>query len=82
LGFSNRKLGRYEAAESYYRAALAAAPGHRGATEYFGELMVERRDMKGAQRMLAALDAQCRFGCTEAEELRGWIAAGHSPHSL
>jgi len=82
LGFSNRKLGRYDVAESYYRAALAAAPGHRGATEYFGELMVERHDLKGAQRMLAALDAQCRFGCTEAEELRGWIAAGHSPHSL
>jgi tetratricopeptide (TPR) repeat protein len=82
LGFSNRKLGRYDVAEGYYRAALAAAPGHRGATEYFGELMVERRDLKGARRMLAVLDAQCRFGCTEAEELRGWIAAGHSPHSL
>jgi tetratricopeptide (TPR) repeat protein len=82
LGFSNRKLGRYEVAETYYRAALASAPGHRGATEYFGELMVERRDLAGAKRMLATLDAQCRFGCTEAEELRGWIAAGHSPHSL
>ncbi len=82
LGFSNRKLGRYNVAEGYYRAALAAAPGHRGATEYFGELMVERRDMEGARRMLATLDAQCSFGCTEAEELRGWIAAGHSPHSL
>jgi tetratricopeptide (TPR) repeat protein len=82
LGFANRKLGRFAIAEGYYRAALAAAPGHRGATEYFGELMVERRDLAGARRMLASLDSQCRFGCTEAEELRAWIAAGRSPHSL
>ena len=82
LGFANRKLGRFDVAEGYYRAALAVAPGHRGATEYFGELMVERRQMAGARRMLAKLDAQCRFGCTEAEELRAWIAAGRSPHSL
>lgn len=81
LGFANRKLGRFDIAEGYYKAALAAAPGHRGATEYFGELMVERRDMAGARRMLARLDAQCRFGCTEAEELRAWISVGHSPHS-
>lgn len=81
LGFANRKLGRFDIAEGYYRAALAAAPGHRGATEYFGELMVERRDMIGARRMLARLDAQCHFGCTEAEELRAWISVGHSPHS-
>lgn len=82
LGFANRKLGRFVIAEDYYRAALAVAPGHRGATEYFGELMVERHDMAGARRMLARLDAQCRFGCTEAEELRAWISVGHSPHSL
>src|SRR5687768_13127830 len=44
LGFANRKLGRLETAESYYRLALAAAPRHKGATEYYGELMVERGD--------------------------------------
>jgi tetratricopeptide (TPR) repeat protein len=81
LGFANRKLKRFDVAEGYYRAALMAAPFHRGATEYFGELMVERGNLSGAKEMLAKLDAQCRFGCTEAEELRGWIAAGHSPHS-
>ncbi|MBV8687881.1 MAG: tetratricopeptide repeat protein [Alphaproteobacteria bacterium] len=79
LGFANRKLGRYETAERYYRAALAAAPGHRAATEYYGELMVERGDRAGAERMLAKLDEGCTFGCAEAEELRRWIAAGGSP---
>lgn len=81
LGFANRKLKRFDVAESYYLAALAVAPNHRGATEYYGELMVERGDLAGARMKLAVLDAQCRFGCAEAEELRLWIAAGRSPHS-
>jgi tetratricopeptide (TPR) repeat protein len=78
-GFANRKLGRYAAAERYYREALAAAPHHRAATEYYGELMVERGDKAGAERMLADLEARCTFGCAEADELRRWIDAGHAP---
>ena len=81
LGFANRKLGRLETAETYYRAALAAAPRHRGATEYYGELMVERGDLAGAGAMLARLDAMCDFGCAEADELRRWIDDGPSPAS-
>jgi tetratricopeptide (TPR) repeat protein len=78
LGFANRKLGRYEAAELYYKAALAAVPDHRGATEYYGELMVERGDLGGAERMLAKLESRCDFGCAEADELRRWIEAARS----
>jgi tetratricopeptide (TPR) repeat protein len=81
LGFANRKLGRFELAESYYLQALAAAPDHRGATEYYGELMAERGDLTGAMRMLAKLEAQCSFGCAEADELRRWIDAKRSPAS-
>jgi tetratricopeptide (TPR) repeat protein len=81
LGFANRKLKRYDIAEGYYREALALAPHHRGATEYYGELMVERGDLAGARRMLASLDARCSFGCAEAEELRGWINTGHGKPS-
>jgi Flp pilus assembly protein TadD len=81
LGFANRKLGRFDVAEGYYRQALAAAPKHKGATEYFGELMVERGDLPGARKMLAKLESQCRFGCAEADELRRWITAGRAPQS-
>ncbi len=81
IGFANRKLKRFDVAETYYREALAIAPDHRGAKEYFGELMVERGDLAGAKAMLASLDRTCQFGCAEAEELRRWIAAGKSPHS-
>ena len=63
LGFANRKLHRYAIAERYYREALAAAPTHKGATEYYGELMVERGDIAGARTMLARLDSFCTFGC-------------------
>ncbi|HEY4070196.1 MAG TPA: tetratricopeptide repeat protein [Sphingomicrobium sp.] len=81
LGFANRKLGNYDVAEDYYRQALEAAPKHRGATEYYGELLVERHNVKGARAMLARLDNICTFGCAEADELRQWIKAGHSPES-
>lgn len=81
LGFANRKLHRFSVAESYYRQALAVAPEHKGATEYYGELMVERGNMAGARAMLARLDSLCTFGCAEADELRRWIDAGRAPAS-
>lgn len=74
LGFANRKLHDYGAAEDYYRRALAIAPAHRGATEYYGEMMLERGDLHGATAMLARLEADCAYGCAEADELRRWIA--------
>ena len=79
LGFANRKLGRYDVAVDYYRQALAAAPNHKGATEYYGELLVERGDMVGAKRMLSKLDSICTFGCAEADELRRWVEAKGEP---
>jgi tetratricopeptide (TPR) repeat protein len=78
-GYAWRKKGDWTRAETYYRQALAVAPTHRGALEYYGELKVERGDMKGARRLLARLDRACDFGCPEAEELRRWVIAGRAP---
>jgi Tfp pilus assembly protein PilF len=78
-GYAWRKKGQFDRAEGYYRQALAIAPDHRGATEYYGELKVERGDAAGARQMLAKLDRICVYGCAEAEELRRWIDAGHEP---
>ena len=72
-GFANRKLARFEIAEAYYNDALAIAPDHLGAIEYYGELKVERGDIRGAKKHLARLEALCSFGCYEVEELREWI---------
>ncbi|WP_293901083.1 tetratricopeptide repeat protein [Phenylobacterium sp.] len=78
-GYTWRKKGQFAKAEDYYNQALAIAPNHRGATEYFGELKVERGDIAGARVMLAKLDRICAYGCAEAEELRRWIDAGGEP---
>ena len=78
-GYTWRKKGQLDRAEGYYRQALAIAPNHRGATEYYGELKVERGDTAGAKLMLARLDRLCTFGCAEAEELRRWIDVGGDP---
>lgn len=78
-GYTWRKKGDFARAETYYRQALEIAPNHRGATEYYGELKVERGDLAGAKQMLAKLDTICAFGCAEAEELRRWISAGGEP---
>lgn len=78
-GYAWRKKGQFDRAEAYYREALAIAPDHRGATEYYGELKVERGDMAGAKVMLAKLDHLCAYGCAEAEELRRWINIGGDP---
>ena len=80
-GYVWRKLGNLDQAEAHYRAALAIAPTHRGATEYYGELKVIEGDLPGAKVMLARLDAQCAFGCVEAEELRRWIDHNGDPGS-
>jgi Tfp pilus assembly protein PilF len=78
-GYTWRKMGQLDRAEAYYREALSIAPNHVGATEYYGELKVERGDMAGAKQMLAKLDRVCAFGCVEAETLRRWIDLGGDP---
>jgi len=78
-GYTWRKKGQFDRAAEYYEQALQLAPNHRGATEYYGELKVERGDRAGAQAMLARLDRICAYGCAEAEELRRWIDAGGEP---
>ena len=79
IGYVHRKLGDSVAARDWYNAALAVAPAHRGALEYYGELKVEQGDLRGARALLARLDTACAFGCAEAEELRRWVDAGRAP---
>lgn len=81
LGFANRKLKRFDVARGWYQEALAVAPTHRGALEYFGELKLETGDAAGAQAHLARLDRLCGFGCQQADELRRWIREAHQSAS-
>ncbi len=78
-GYVWRRLGRYDLAETFYLQALAIAPNHLGATEYYGELKVIEGDLSGARLLLGRLDALCAYGCPEAIELRRWIERGGDP---
>jgi len=78
LGFANRKLQRFDVATGWYGAALAVAPNHRGALEYYGELKLERGDRAGALQHLARLEKLCGFGCQQADQLRAQIAGGQA----
>lgn len=75
LGYSNRKLKRYDLALSYYQKALALQPEHRGANNYLGHLYLETGKLEKAQERLAVLDQACTFGCEEYSELKQAIAA-------
>ena len=43
---------------------------HRGALEYYGELLLIKKDLVGAEKMLARLDKACMFGCEEFQDLK------------
>ena len=75
LGFSLRKLGRYESSQAAYERALALDPSHRGAHEYLGELMLilGRRDR--ALHHLQVLERLCPTGCEELNDLREALQA-------
>ncbi len=73
LGYTHRKLKRYEAAEEYYQRALTIEPDHTGALEYLGELYLETNRMGKAKEMLNRLDSACLFTCEEYSTLKNLI---------
>ena len=76
LGFAQRKKTppNLNAAEFYYQAALKIDPKHKGALEYYGELLLMKNDLLGAEQMLARLDKVCFFSCEEYRDLKEEIA--------
>jgi Flp pilus assembly protein TadD len=76
MGYSLRKKQPPDlvASEKYYQAALKIDPSHKSALEYYGELLLMKKDLPGAEAMLARLDKACRFGCEEYSDLKASIA--------
>ena len=66
LGFTLRKIGKYDEAEKYYLAGLKLKPDHRGINEYLGELYVKTKRIDLARERLEVLK-NCK--CEEYEEL-------------
>lgn len=72
LGYAQRKKTPPDlaSAERYYQAALKLDPKHKGALEYYGELLLMKNDLAGAEQMLARLDKVCVFSCEEFRDLK------------
>ncbi|MCP4765475.1 MAG: tetratricopeptide repeat protein [Gammaproteobacteria bacterium] len=70
LGFSYRKTQNYEDALTFYEWALKAAPRHKGANEYLGELYLETNQLDKAVEQLEILNDLCRVDCKEYTTLK------------
>lgn len=76
MGYSLRKKTPpdWPAAEKHYQMALEKDPKHRGALEYYGELLLTKNDLPGAEALLQRLEKACFFGCEELRDLRKSVA--------
>ena len=76
MGYSLRQKAtpNLAEAEQNYQAALKKDPKHRGALEYYGELLLLKNDLAGAEALLSRLDKACTFGCEEYRDLKKSIA--------
>ena len=75
VGYSLRKLGRFEEAHEAYSRALTLDPDHLGANEYIGELHLEMGRVDLAKERLAHLVDLCPFGCEQHADLKSRIEA-------
>jgi Flp pilus assembly protein TadD len=77
MGYTHRKKTSPDLveAENYYQTALQIDPKHKGALEYYGELMLIKNDLTGAESLLKRLDKICTFSCEEYRDLKTSIQA-------
>jgi tetratricopeptide (TPR) repeat protein len=73
IGYSNRKLGRYEDSKFWYEKALAADPRHARTWSYFGMWHAEQGNTLKALDYLETVRGICGTGCREYTELKGVI---------
>ncbi len=59
LGFTSRKLGRYDDAKRWYDVSLAGNPGHKVTWSYYGMWHAERGNVLKARDHLATLERLC-----------------------
>ena len=72
MGYTHRKKTSPDLveAENYYQTALQIDPKHKGALEYYGELLLLKNDLAGAESLLKRLDQICTFSCEEYRDLK------------
>jgi tetratricopeptide (TPR) repeat protein len=73
IGYSSRKLGRYEDSKLWYERALAADPAHARTWSYYGMWHAEQGNVLKARDFLAKVETLCGTKCREYTELKGVI---------
>lgn len=76
LGFSHRKLGKFDEAEKYYEAALTVNPAHTGALNYMGQLYIQTGRPAKAKELLEKLKVACASGCSDLAYLEKAVKEG------
>ena len=72
IGYSSRKLGRYEDSKLWYERALAADPKHVRTWQYYGMWHVEQGNKLKAADFLEKIEAICgNKSCKEYQDLKG-----------
>jgi tetratricopeptide (TPR) repeat protein len=82
IGYSNRKLGNYEASKVWYEAALKADPTHVRTWQYYGLWQLEQGNQAQAKVHLEKIASLCGVSCPEYRSLAeamGTVAAGGRP---
>jgi tetratricopeptide (TPR) repeat protein len=65
IGFSSRKIGRYDDAKFWYEKALAANPNHTLTWSYYGMWHAEQGNLLKARDHLAKVASICGTECRE-----------------
>lgn len=73
IGYSSRKLGRYDDSKVWYERALAADPAHARTWSYYGMWHAEQGNLLKARDFLAKVETLCGTKCREYTELKGVI---------
>ena len=66
MGYTSRKIGKFEQAEKFYLTGLSIKPDHNGINEYLGELYVQTNRIDKANERLDVLK---NCNCEEYKEL-------------
>jgi tetratricopeptide (TPR) repeat protein len=74
IGYSSRKLGRYDDSKVWYERALAADPAHTVTWSYYGMWHAEQGNLLKAREFLAKVESLCgNTKCRAYTELKGVI---------